>query len=207
MMEVGNIPVNVELAHHNGIRGRDGWGPGDDNGVRALIVAGRTLPPSTAVARMAEALTGTAMPSQTYQRVSAWRELANGTGLPCEAEAYPDPIGEALRWQACEAELVQIIGRAGGVNRTAQNPVDVLVLTDVPLPLPITEVIPMSALELSPADRMLAAGGVALENPGDAAAAYPELWGNRDTAKSAFRKAKLGENPHASPHSGSMISD
>jgi hypothetical protein len=58
------------------------------------------------------------------------------------------------------------------------------------------EVIPMFALELSPADRMLAAGGVILENPGDAAAAYPELWGNRETAKKAFQKGKLGKIPY-----------
>jgi hypothetical protein len=33
---------------------------------------------------------------------------------------------------------------------------------------------------------------VILENAADAAAAYPDLWANRETAKSAFRKGRLG---------------
>ena len=24
--DLGNLPGNLELAHHNGVRGRDGWG-------------------------------------------------------------------------------------------------------------------------------------------------------------------------------------
>jgi putative DNA primase/helicase len=190
LLDIGNLPGNIELAHHNGIRGRDGWGD-----VCSLMVIGRTMPPSSTIARMTEALTGTAMPERGYNRAPAWRELAHGTPEACEAWAYPDPIGEALRWQACEAEVVQIIGRARGVNRTASNPVEVLVLTDLPLPLPV-EPIQMSALELSLADRMLAAGGVVLENAGDAAAAYPELSKSRDAAKKRFARARLGTNPY-----------
>jgi putative DNA primase/helicase len=77
------------------------------------------------------------MPVQTYEPATAWRELATGQPQACTPLAYPDPISEALRWQACEAEVVQIIGRARGVNRTANNPVEILVLTDLPLPLPV----------------------------------------------------------------------
>jgi len=80
--------------------------------VAALIVVGRTMPPSAAIARMCEALTGQAMPSRRYERGTAWRELGKGVAQRCEAWQYPDPVGEALRWQACEAEVMQIIGRA-----------------------------------------------------------------------------------------------
>jgi putative DNA primase/helicase len=190
LREVGNLPGNLELAHHNGVRGRDEWGD-----VAALVVVGRTMPPSGSIARMAEALTSQAMPVRSYERVAAWREQADGTAQGCEALAYPDPIGEALRWQTCEAEVVQIIGRARGVNRTAGNPVDVLVLTDTPLPLPV-ELIPAASLEPSPVDRMLAAGGVVLMNCTDIATAYPGLWRNRETAKSAVRKWRLGDSPY-----------
>src|SRR5262249_14263963 len=136
---LGNLPANVEMAHHNGIRGRDGWGPSEkDGGVAALIVAGRTLPPSGTVARMAEALTGKAMPLRRYERGRAWRELSYGSTQACETLHYTDPIGEALRWQACEAEVMQIIGRARGVNRTAVNPVEIVAMTDVALSLSVT---------------------------------------------------------------------
>jgi putative DNA primase/helicase len=190
LQALGNLPANIELGHHNALRGRDIWGPnGKDSGVSALVVIGRTLPPSNAIARMGEALTGVAMPTRGYERATAWRELADGSAMACEAQRYPDAIGEALRWQACEAEVVQIIGRARGVNRGPGNPVGVLALTDVPLPLPV-EVIPVAALDPSPDDLMLAAGGVVLTNATDAATAYPEFWRTREAAKSALQRAK-----------------
>jgi hypothetical protein len=136
LLGIGNLPGNIELAHH-----RDRWGA-----VRSLMVIGRTMPPSSTIARMTEALTGTAMPERGYRRAPAWRELADGAPEACEAWAYPDPVGEALRWQACEAEVVQIIGRARGAEPRGG------VGADRPAAAPAG-----SALELSPADRMLAA--------------------------------------------------
>jgi putative DNA primase/helicase len=186
LLDLGNLPGNVELAHHNGVRGRDGWGD-----VAALVVIGRTMPRSGAIARMTEALTAQAMPSRQYRTATAWRELADGTAQACEALAYPDPIGEALRWQICEAEVVQIIGRGRGVNRGASNPLDVLVLTDVPLPLPV-ELVTTASLEPSATDRMLAAGGVVVANCTDAAAAYPELWPSREAVKK-MRQRESGQ--------------
>jgi Toprim domain len=187
---LGNIPGNVELAHHNAVRGLDRWG-----GERAVVVIGRTLPPSTTIVRMTEALTGVAQQSADYERAEVVRELADGSMQAAEWWRCPDAIAEALRWQTCEAEVAQIIGRARGVNRTADNPVDVLVLSDVALPLPI-EAVTFADLAPSPADLMLAAGGAALENATDVAAAYPVLWGNRETAKKALQRARLGTFPY-----------
>jgi len=89
------------------------------------------------------------------------------------------------------------------VNRGPDNPVDVLVLTDTPLPLPVT-LIHAVALDPSPNDLMLAAGGVVLTNATDVATAYPNLWRTRAAAKSALQRAvdkstsyreRLGANP------------
>ncbi len=169
----GNLPGNVELAHHNAIAGRYEWGPRPDRpGVAALIVVGRTMPPPIAVERMAEALTGVAIEPLAgwYQRVDALRETADGSTTVTDADRHPHPIAEAVRWSICEGELIQIIGRARGVNRDHRDPVEVLVLTDVPLPVPLSETMTVGDLTLSPRDLMLAAGGVALENATDAAA-------------------------------------
>ena len=191
----GPMAPAIELAHHNAVSGRDEW-----RGVRALIVVGRTQPAPGSVERLAEALTGRAVDGIEgwYRREDAVRH-ADGKTLVIEADRHPDPICEAIRWQICEGELVQIIGRARGVNRTEANPVDVLVLTDVPLPLPITTTLQAADLAPSPADLMLAAGGVVFENPTDAACAYPHLWQNRDAAKKAFQRARpvqLGTFPY-----------
>jgi hypothetical protein len=58
-----------------------------------------------------------------YQRTPAWREMADGTFRQAEALTHPEPIGEALRWQACEAELVQLIarGRASAGRRRIRS--------------------------------------------------------------------------------------
>lgn len=188
---VGPLPVNVELAHHNDVSGKDGWGAGPDrSGVAALIVVGRTAPSPTAVEGLAEALTGVAIERLPgwYPKTDTARELSGGIMEAAEADRHPHPIAEAVRWQIAEGELVQIIGRARGINRTAADAVGVLVMVNAPLPLPVDQVLTASDLDPGPNDLMLAAGGVALANPTDAAAAYPTLWTNREAAKKAFER-------------------
>jgi putative DNA primase/helicase len=196
LLEIGPLPANLELAHHNAVAGRDEWGAGQDrDGVAALIVVGRTMPSPSAAEDMAEALTGEAI-----ERLEGWypgadctREMADGTAVAVQADRHPHPVAEAIRWQIAEGELVQIIGRARGVNRTEADPVDVLVMTSVPLPVPLNEIIAAAHLAPSPADLMLAAGGVVLSDPTDAAAAYPHVWATRKAAKSAMeRQIQMG---------------
>jgi hypothetical protein len=61
-------------------------------------------------------------------------------------------------------------------------------MTTAPLPLPIDLTVSAANLAPSPDDLMLAAGGVVLSNPTDAAAAYPYLWSTWKAAKSAFER-------------------
>ncbi|MBV8520697.1 MAG: hypothetical protein JOY71_00950, partial [Acetobacteraceae bacterium] len=192
----GPLPPNIELAHHNAVAGRDGW-----KDVTGLVVIGRTAPPPADVEQIAEALTGRAISplKDWYPRACTGREMANGAPMEAEADRHPDPIAEGIRWQICEGELVQIIGRGRGVNRTAADPVEALVLTDVPLPLPIDGTLSQADLAPAPAELMLAAGGIAFENPGDAVTAYPGLWASRETAKKALGLgfwSRLGKIPN-----------
>lgn len=205
LTDLGSLPPNVELAHHNNVAGRDEWGPQPGRpGVCALIVVGRTQPPPSAIKRIAEALTGQAASklADWYERCDAVREMADGSAMQAEAERHPDSLAENIRWQTCEGELVQIIGRARGVNRTAADPVDVLVLTDVALPIPLAGV--LNAVELTPGpfDHMIASGGVVFGNPADAVLAYPFLWSNREAAKKAFQRGKLGTFPYRESYIG-----
>lgn len=186
---MGPLPPNVVTAHHNNIAGRDEW-----RDVRALIVVGRTMPPPSGVERIAEALTGraTAAPMEWYERADAVREMADGGTIPAEADRHTDPLAELARWQIAEGEVVQIIGRPRGVNRTAANPVDVLVLGDEPLPMPVVEIVDPLDLETGTADHMLAAGGVVFENARHMASAYPHLW---ETHKAAARALERERSP------------
>ena len=65
-------------------------------------------------------------------------------------------------------------------------------LTDTPLPLPVT-LIPAATLDPSPPNLRLAAGGVVLTNCPDAATAYPDLWRSREPAKKALQRG--ADNP------------
>ena len=62
------------------------------------------------------------------------------------------------RRQACEAGVLQIIGRGRGVNRTPADPLEVVVLANLALGLDISELKPwrwpMAILPLPPATRV-----------------------------------------------------
>jgi hypothetical protein len=81
-----------------------------------------------------------------YERVVVTRDTTDGP-VQTETERHPHPIAEAIRWQIREGEVIQAIGMARGANRTAANPVEVLVMTDVVLPF---DVEPMEAADLDP---------------------------------------------------------
>jgi putative DNA primase/helicase len=187
--KLGKLPPNVELAHHNAVEGRDGW-----KDVPAQVVVGRTAPSPANVEDLAEALTGSAVLRLDgwYPRACVTREMADGGVLEAEGDRHADAIAEAVRWQICEGQLVQIIGRARGVNRTKADPVKMLVLTDVPLPMPTDRTITAKEIDPSPGDLMLAAGGIAFESSADAAAAYPQLWESARAAEKALERAISG---------------
>jgi hypothetical protein len=90
---------------------------------------------------------------------------------------------------------VQIIGRGRGVRRTAANPLIVLVLTNVPLPLPLAGVITWDEIAPSHRDRMLSERGFAPASPADAAACFPHFWPNPNAAKQAFHKKRWVSSP------------
>jgi putative DNA primase/helicase len=199
------LPKTVELAHFNNTAGRDGWGPKKGRGgVGFVAIVGRVMPKASDVEAMAEALSGVAVKriAGAYKRVKVAREMASGETATVDASQHPDPLCERIRSHICEGEVIQAIGRARGVNRTKDNPVDVYVLTDVPLPVPVDILVPATLLDPTPADTMLARGGVAFASSADAARAYPQIW-TISAAKSAFRRAeKLGAFPYVSKREG-----
>ena len=176
LQALGALPGNIEWAHHGAVTGRDDW-----RDVRAVIVVGRSLPPPAAIEAQAEALTGAPIArlprGAWYPLVDATRELADGSLVAAEAVRHPDPVAEAFRWRACEGELVQIIERARGVNRQSDaERVDVMVLTDVPLPMPVEAMVGAADVDPRAEDRMLVAGGVVVSDSEDAARVYPTIW-------------------------------
>ena len=198
---MGGLPPTVAWAHHGAVAGLDSWGD-----VRGMVVVGRTMPSPRSVELQAEALTGAAVPPLPgwYPRVDATREMADGSLRAAEADRHPHPTAEALRQQACEHGLVQVVGRGRGVNRGPGNPLDVLLLVDTPVGLPVQDTLAAADLAPSPADLMLSLGGIAYADPGAAHQAYGRVMGTRNTIGLKMRDA---ERSARSPYEDSSLED
>ncbi len=101
--------------------------------------------------------------------------MADGTGHPVDGDRHPDPVAEAVRWQIAEAEVMQAVGRARAVNRTAGNPVSIEIWNGLALPLTVDEVVPWEKVPAGYEADMVA-DGIALASAPDMAAAWPRAW-------------------------------
>lgn len=185
-LAAAGLPSNVEVGHFCALAGLDKW-----KDAAGLICIGRILP--TVFDMEAEAGVITGVPamatasenggrSRWYERVAGGIRLADGPAVAVETYRHPDPIADALRWQWCEGELIQAVGRLRALRRDAGNPYFLDIICDVPLPLTVDRV---ETWESVCPDRWadMAGGGVILTSPADVMAAYPELAQTRDQAK------------------------
>ena len=194
-IEALRLPSFIATAHFNAVAGKDVWGDVD-----RVIVVGRTQPSPATVERMAEALTG--RPCKPVEGLfptqDVWRHQTVPGGVRrvlSEGVRHPDPIAERIRNRICEAEVMQAIGRGRGVNRTADRPLEVIVLSDAILPVPVDRFASQDeVLRTSANDEMLTLGGVAYEDPTAAHEAYPDLWPTLEAAKKALQRQNTGTN-------------
>jgi hypothetical protein len=192
LKELG-LPDNVEVVHFNAIRGIDRWGR-----VRCLITIGRTLPSPRDVEVLTENLTGWAVEKlpdgKWYPRQSAGVDVGDGIGLPVQAERHPDPMVEVIRLQICEAELIQCAGRGRGVNRLADAPLQLDVLSNVCLPMEVHQPIRWDENAPGRVEEMVALG-LLPDGPAAAALIYPDLWSTAKAAKMAAATARAKSAP------------
>jgi hypothetical protein len=202
------LPDGIAVEHFNAISGLD-----EHKHVRSLILVGRTIPAPERVEAIAGALTGVqpvkmppaeegkpspeeGKPSPWYDRVTRGIRMVDGTGIAVETDQHPDPMAESVRYQICEAELMQALGRARGINRTAEKPLQIDVLADVVLPITVDEVVAWE--EPSPAVEM-AIEGIVLATPGDMSRAWPGLWATVTAARGMLERLKAAAGGGESP--------
>ncbi len=196
-LRAGGLPDGLTVAHFNAIAGLDGF-----KGVRLLVVIGRTLPNVVEVEAMSGAITGlqgvkTAQPEKGprwYDRVPLALRMADGTGRAIEGDRHPDPVAEAVRWQIAEAEVLQAIGRARAVNRTAADPVEIEVWNGLALPLTVDEVMQWDDVPQG-YEADMAADGMALSSPSDMAAVWPKAWGTAEAARQWLNRLTSVQSP------------
>ncbi len=184
--KMGKMPANIHVKHFNAIEGLDQF-----RTVRGLILIGRTAPGPDKIETMTGALTGREpavkaplAPNGRYRwyppadrGIRLSKEAAARMGMPGVAvvcDEHPDPECEAVRWQVCEGELLQALGRARAVNRKAESPLDIDIVDDVVLPVDVDEV--LIDEEVSEAIEGWVSDGVMLSSPTDMVQAWPAIW-------------------------------
>jgi len=179
----------VQTAHFGATSGRDEW-----RDVRHLFIIGRPMASPEDTRRLAAALTGRPVPAEMPGLVTATATMRDGSQAAIEVRRYLDPDLEAVRASITDSELVQVIGRGRGINRTEETPLDVYVLAgDVVLPLPLDSLSDWRDVAPGPFERM-AARGVILTSPCDATRGYPDLFPTAEAAKKALQRAKGGRD-------------
>jgi hypothetical protein len=126
----------VRTAHFNAISGLDAF-----RDVRSLFVIGRPLPDARDLHLQALALTGRAIAAESGHVETRGTLIADGTGAAVNVRVFNDPDLEALRTAITEREIIQAVGRGRGVNRDATRPLNVFVLADAALPIPVTKLL------------------------------------------------------------------
>ncbi len=196
-LDNGALPGNVEFGHFNGIAGVNTW-----NEVALLILIGRTEPPPREVERLARALFDADIAEipdgHWYPKVEHRVQMRDGPVAAIPSPTHPDPRAEAVRWQICEAELIQAIGRGRAVNRTADNPLKIDIVTNYPLPIVVDELTTWALIQPTDVEIMRSRGAVPTTYR-DMATAYPDLFTSEDAARNSLtRKSALDINSFTS---------
>ncbi len=125
--------------------------------------------------------------------------LKSGAEWVVACRVFEVPEAELIRQAVTEAAVVQAIGRARGVNRAANNPVEIyVILHDTVVPAAVDAVVNFGDLEPTKIDSMIERGLVP-QWGADAAKLYPDLWPTAQAAQKAYRRAGLDvERIHAS---------
>jgi hypothetical protein len=194
------LPKNVKTCHFGALSGLN-----DFERAAGLIVIGRQLPQALEIEALAEAFSGQPMPlgdrvprptkgsaeRPMYPKVSGCILLASGEVVGTTMYRHHNPVAEALRWQSVEGELIQAIGRARALGRTAETPCSIDIVCDVPLPIVVDVV---EVWERPGAVAEMSEAGVLLTNARDMMTVFGL------TEREARRDRGLGRFPIESIH-------
>ncbi|GJE37881.1 hypothetical protein KHHGKMAE_1945 [Methylobacterium persicinum] len=189
------LPANVVTGHFNALSGRN-----DMEKVAGMIVIGQAMPPIFSMEADAGTLTGAPVDAadavlklderRWYPRVPGAIRLRDGSNYPIECHRHSDLTVEALRWQICEGQLIQAIGRLRPLRRGPDEAFFLDIVSDVPLPITVDRVEEWSAVRLG-AWADMAAEGVVLTAASDIQAAFPDLAASAKAAQNMSEAVRL----------------
>jgi len=144
-------------------------------------VIGRPQASAEAVTQQAKALFGAHIPQRKYVvrrkggRIPVVPDAKGNNYILVDVWEHPNPMAERLRRQITEVAIIQAAGRARAGLRRENQPLDIHLWTDVPVPeLGPIEPVLWSELEAG-LDGLMLAGGCWLKNIADAARIFDGL--------------------------------
>ena len=181
----------IATAHFNAVAGLN-----EHKDVAFAIVLGRPMPNPRATAEIVKQLFGRWADAAAPIETPAGLLMADGSRRTIVTRRFADPDMEAVRRAIADDNVTQALGRVRAVRRTRANPVTVLLLSDVVTPFPVNAVADWPTMALDRVERM-AARGVILDSPTDAAKAFPDLFVNANAARIAFKadRRSSGQTP------------
>ncbi|MCP3658114.1 MAG: DEAD/DEAH box helicase family protein [Herbaspirillum sp.] len=188
-----HVPEGVTVMHFGAVRGRN-----DVENVRWLLIAGRMQPSHYDSITMAETLTGLPVEGGFAQIEGQrrWRDDRGEWTETTQARGFTDPMGQACLEAVRDADLMQALGRGRGVNRTEADPLDVLVIGDGFLSVPVHNAAGAWAdmTRRNVIEEQLGQGGIAYAGAAAAFTAYgTRLFTSHDAVKKALQR--LGDIP------------
>ena len=191
-----HVPEGVTVMHFGAVRGRN-----DVESVRWLLIAGRMQPSHYDSITKAETLTGLPVEgsSEQMELIEAqrlWRDDQGQWTETTKVRGFTDPMAQACLEAVRDADLMQALGRGRGVNRTEADPLDVMVIGDGFLSLPVHNAAGAWAdmTKRDVIEEQLVLGGIAYAGAKAAFYAYgTELSSSHDAVKKALQR--LGDIP------------
>ena len=189
--DIGEIN-GVRYGHFNNLRGVDRYG-----GVDSIVVVGRLRPGVSDVEHIAMALFERPVTRRdSTSPVSHWvgLRLSPGAIAPVQNEVLTDPLASEILFQIREAELIQMIGRGRGVNRTADNPLNVLLLTNVALPVTVDSVTTWDEVMGERLTKTRDGNPALPKSPSELTRCFPEAFPTAQAARDVLRGKKRGNS-------------
>ncbi len=148
---------------------------------------GRPLPRDSDLVRLSAAFFGH-VPVGGYRPVRRGVRMRDGGVRVVRAIGHSDERAELLRAAICDDELIQAIGRGRGINRAAENLLEVHVLADVALPL-LHDRVTTWRIEAPDIIQQMLLAGLAVDSPEHASLLHPQLFVSAEAAKQAFSRS------------------
>jgi hypothetical protein len=188
LKKAGPLPRNVMTAQYGATTGMNGFSEVSD-----LILIGRIEPAPYAMEKAARLLFKqpvAELPPPYYPRMARGMAVRRSEQVITVYGSYhPDKGAEALRWAACEAELLQALHRARPINRTPSTPLRIHIVSNTCLPIEVDFARTWDELRPSLAETMLARG-YWVSSYAEMAALFPDLFETTDVAKALLRRER-----------------